>query len=69
MTSAKSMLKRDRGGQWESAIRLLALPLQLALSVDRRVNQPSPPTELRPARLTYVGTADRRLRRVAGGRA
>ena len=57
-------MSRDSAERRAWAIRLLALPLQAALSVDRLVNRSSPPTEQAP-RLTYLATGDRRLRRVS----
>jgi hypothetical protein len=49
------------------AIRLLALPVQFALFVDRFVNRPSRPPEVPPAQLTYTETVERGLQRVSGG--
>jgi hypothetical protein len=40
------------------AVRLLALPLQAALSVDRLVSRTSRRAEVSPARLTYVATSE-----------
>ena len=43
-------------------MRLVALPLQLALSVDRAMSQSPPPNRVRHARITYMTAIDRQPR-------
>ena len=45
------------------AVRLLALPLNGALSPDRLLNRPGAQTGVPPASVTFYVTADGRLRR------
>ncbi len=47
-------------------VRLLVLPLNGALSVERFLNRPSAPTGVPPAQLTYFVTEDGRLRKASG---
>ena len=49
------------------AIRVLAMPLAGALSVDRFLNPRSVPRGVLPARMTYFVTTDRRLPKAADG--
>jgi hypothetical protein len=44
------------------AARLLALPLNSALSLDRRLNRRSAPTGVPPANVTFYVTEDGRRR-------